>query len=502
MPLQIRRGTNAERLTLTPSNGLVAGELIYVTDEQKLYIGTGLSGQHQGIVVTSFSTANAKDATAEAFASGTHNGIIYTYDANNYAISSRLDFDLIQTLLSQYDGALSAGTIKASVIADDSSVIIDSATGRIYGTVYGDLVGHVKGSVFADDSSTIIDGITRSIYGNLNGDVRGSVFGDDSAILIDGINSTINLHRTVGNHVIPTITDQYDLGVEETRFRNLYLSGNTIKLGTATISTIDGALNLPSGTTINGQNILTGSGLIDDPLPKLGANLDINTHNITGVGDISVNGAISNGTISLDGNDLFVANDYLNLSRANANSTVILRHNVSTSTLQYQVSAITTGSASCGNEIKTSRGSIIAPEAVLPNDSLSFTNIQYGHDGTNYVLSSGIAAYVDPEATVTTGSVPGGIVIATYSDGNNANPKGLVINSKGWLSVNKIGVPAKATLDINGFAKLAVLTSEPTGVEAGTIAVADGVTWDPSTLSGSIPYPVFYNGVSWIKMFS
>ena len=37
MALQVRRGTNAERLSITP----LAGELIYVTDTKQLYIGDG-----------------------------------------------------------------------------------------------------------------------------------------------------------------------------------------------------------------------------------------------------------------------------------------------------------------------------------------------------------------------------------------------------------------------------------------------------------------------------
>src|SRR6056300_980118 len=37
MALQVRRGTNAERLGITP----LAGELIYVTDTKQLYVGDG-----------------------------------------------------------------------------------------------------------------------------------------------------------------------------------------------------------------------------------------------------------------------------------------------------------------------------------------------------------------------------------------------------------------------------------------------------------------------------
>ena len=38
MSLKIRRGTNAERLTITP----VEGELIYTTDTKNLYVGDGI----------------------------------------------------------------------------------------------------------------------------------------------------------------------------------------------------------------------------------------------------------------------------------------------------------------------------------------------------------------------------------------------------------------------------------------------------------------------------
>lgn len=47
---------------------------------------------------------------------------------------------------------------------------------------------------------------------------------------------------------------------------------------------------------------------------------------------------------------------------------------------------------------------------------------------------------------------------------------------------------------------LTASTSAPT-VSAGTFAVADGVTWDPATKSGSVPYPVFYDGTSWNALY-
>jgi hypothetical protein len=55
---------------------------------------------------------------------------------------------------------------------------------------------------------------------------------------------------TVGGHIVPTTDIVYDLGSETKRFRDLYLSGNTIKLGEATISAAGGGLSLGTGTVV------------------------------------------------------------------------------------------------------------------------------------------------------------------------------------------------------------------------------------------------------------
>ena len=48
--------------------------------------------------------------------------------------------------------------------------------------------------------------------------------------------------------------------------------------------------------------------------------------------------------------------------------------------------------------------------------------------------------------------------------------------------------------------KLEPLDAAPTA-DAGSFAVADGTTWDPATKSGSLPYPVFYDGSSWNALY-
>lgn len=58
MPLRIRRGTNADRTTITP----VQGEPIYTTDTKKLYVGDGTTAG--GVVIGGALTVDTQDFTA------------------------------------------------------------------------------------------------------------------------------------------------------------------------------------------------------------------------------------------------------------------------------------------------------------------------------------------------------------------------------------------------------------------------------------------------------
>jgi plastocyanin len=55
--------------------------------------------------------------------------------------------------------------------------------------------------------------------------------------------------------LLPTADVTYDLGSASYRWKDLYLSGSSIKLGSATITATGTAINLPAGTTINGASV-------------------------------------------------------------------------------------------------------------------------------------------------------------------------------------------------------------------------------------------------------
>ena len=186
MPLQIRRGTDAERRAM--AQPLAQGELLYVTDDQRLYIGNGST--LGGVQITGYNDENAQDAAASIFTNGIHTGINFVYSDLSNRIDASVD-------LSNYTGVIRADAF--------------------------------KGSVFADDGSTI-----------------------GGTLLVDAVAGSINLNGTVKGNIIPDTNIAYDLGSSSRRFRDLYLSGSSIKLGDATITATGSAVNLPAGSTING----------------------------------------------------------------------------------------------------------------------------------------------------------------------------------------------------------------------------------------------------------
>lgn len=83
-------------------------------------------------------------------------------------------------------------------------------------TAGGSYTGDVIGSVFADDSTLIIDGISGRIYG----DLVGSVYADDSTLIIDGQTGEVAGYVSIATlkDVVAQSTDFNDF---KTRISNL-----------------------------------------------------------------------------------------------------------------------------------------------------------------------------------------------------------------------------------------------------------------------------------------
>jgi hypothetical protein len=209
MPLQIRRGTELQRQAMTAP--LASGELLYVTDDQRLYVGNGTT--LGGVQITGYTNEDAVDAVGAALINGVHSGITFTYGTTQDT-AGRIDATID---LSDYPGTLKADAISATIVADDSTVLVDAVAGRIVGPVFSNVVGNLTGNVTGNVTGningvvtgtagssligTVTGDLTGNTFGTHLGDVKGSVFGDDSSIIVDAVDRKLIINTLV-------VTDQ------------------------------------------------------------------------------------------------------------------------------------------------------------------------------------------------------------------------------------------------------------------------------------------------------
>lgn len=125
MPLQIRRGTTAQRLTITP----LTGELIYDTTTGQLFVGNGSTVG--GTTTTGISTEDAADTAAALFTTGSHSGITFAYND----AAGRIDATVTVAATGPFDGDLTG-----SVFSDTSTLLVDAVAGQIRGDVLSNVV--------------------------------------------------------------------------------------------------------------------------------------------------------------------------------------------------------------------------------------------------------------------------------------------------------------------------------------------------------------------------
>jgi hypothetical protein len=86
----------------------------------------------------------------------------------------------------------------------------------------------------------------------------------------------------------------------------------------------------------------------------------------------------------------------------------------------------------------------------------------------------------------------GSITTASDAEGNititGAAPDRLTSNAR------------SAVLNANGTFSLPTLTAEPATPQAGQMALANGISWDPIAQGNGAPYMVIYTGSAWIGM--
>jgi len=473
MPLRLRRGTEQERLTITPAEG----EPIYVTDTQKLYIGDGTTVGGNQLSGSGDLEVGALEITADLPLNG---------------------FNLL---------------------GEDSKVIYDSSTDALTVT---SITADLTGSVFADDSTKLIDGINGTVVspvvdGNIsflgsNVDTTISVNGDKlhvGNLETDSLSLTFPAYNPILDATIPqdvvSLQGVLDEGVVDTT-RKLEITdtggadpyitiigGKGGAFDTRTKLSLGGISDFPEtidpvqpegkgelfrweaaylkDLDVDGPGIFTGQVVADSFKGNIVAE-DSSILFDASTGEVSID-IITTEAITISNS--IQADFDLTIEARSANNSPFINHVVDRSGTNYNVTGITAGAEASGISYRISRGSVDSPETVEPSDILALVAAT-AYDGSDYILSSALVQMIDPNGIIvdSNDNVPGQIALVTFEDGDATTPQGLYVDRRGWITIGRASdEDAQAVLDVNGDALFTGLIS---GDVKGSLFADDSTT--------------------------
>ncbi len=494
MALQVRRGTNAERLGITPAEG----ELIYTTDTKQLYVGDGTTAGGTASIASTIDSLLADstpqlggnldlnnfningtgniDITGTITASGTVNlgdGVGSDILVIGGAIQGHLvpDVDSTHNLgapakywnemwLRQLnvDSQITAERIQADIIADDSTVVFNAATGQIAaaqvtGTFSGAVTGDVTGNIASAGSSSFsgivdLNGATvNNASFNLTGDIIGASTGAHNGTVgattpAAGSFTTVNASSTITGNLVGNVTGYVTGDVTGSLFGNdstALVDGNSNAVTARTITTTD--IGPANGTDLKFNAITTNFNRAQ------GVSSRIFMHSTTAT-------SFGTGLLNLVNTHTNVYSDDLAFSRA--------------------------------------RGTPDSLATIQANDKLGGLAFN-GYDGSGYQFAADIQGYAD---AISAGNITSNVCIRTRQGAISTLAIGLKVEGDQTVKLNTLDVLTGDVLTINKAIKLPISTAEPATPANGQIAIADGTTWNPA--SNAKQSLVAYLGGAWV----
>jgi hypothetical protein len=322
--------------------------------------------------------------------------------------------------------------------------------------------------------SNISNGNSNVNIPSANGNVTISVAGTSNVVNVTGSNVFVTAN------IIPTANITYDLGTSTNRFRDLYLSGNTIKLGdsnissnTTTVTILNGSggqLIIGGNSTVNTADLSTNSIANGNSNVVVTANGNVST-SVAGTANVLVvtgTGANINGTANITGN--------VALSGANVSLGTVSNLHITGGSNGYVLTTDGTGNLSWASQtgsnivIDTFTGNGVQTVFTLTDSPASEDYTIINIDGVSQLHS----AYTVANANVTLSSAPavGAVIeVMTFNLGGAAGSSG----SSGYTYVEATGnttasVNTKYIVNTNTANLTITLPSSPSfGDEVGII---------------------------------
>ena len=498
MALQIRRGTDAERQSITPSEG----ELIYATDTNQLFVGGKISPSPtlaQGGILVSGALVNDTDPTLSTDLDLNGNNITGTGNISingtitatgNINLGDAVDDNVIiggqigSSLIPNVDGSYDLGAL-SSAWKDVYTVAINVETTASVGDL------EVSNSIISPDSSVILDVDNLNLTIN-NATVSGNI--DLGGNLIS--NSTVVYNSTTGDITAGNIDATGNLTVANNIISNEIITGNITSTGDITSNTVitdsitagDGILEVTGSVDVTGNADVTGT-LVSG---------SILTGSITG--DLTGSVFSDDSTLVIDGiTGAINAVGGVTLTgplKSIADQPVIIESPNTGQTLS--VSGITSGLF--GTEttltIDGSKGSLDSPQDTGANDIIGAVKVR-GYNSGNYIVSSIQQTFWDASANFSETYPKAGWRLAT----NAGDGKGTLLREDGvtpsgfnHMTLRGDGVVEGPIFKMNVVADSTSRDALITAPEAGmTVFVTDGDGAGNPKFQG-------YDGSAWVNL--
>jgi len=470
MSLQIRRGTEAQRSSIT----FDLGEIVYTTDSKKLYVGDGGTPGGNNILSTAAGTGLTWNSTTNTLNfSGDLSG--YTTDniaegtVNQYFTRSRAQ-DAAAAIFTAVGSPTVTGTVTSTTAPH--TVTVSSNSGLVALEPF--VVTGTGGNGLATGTYYIVNPAAGTNQITVASSLADAQAGTAITVTTGGLSTT---NFSAGGGGDSNITFTYN---------------STAKTITATVSSLAAGINSVNEDTspllggnlgINNHNItgtgnigitgnISGSGTIT-ATTGLGANLPLNSYNITGTGNIGITGTISATGLGAD----LALNSHNLVGGGSISMSGQLVVAQPTNGAQLATFYSEVYPADSWITINASRGTTSAPTTVAIGDSLSGVDI-FAWDGTAYSRSVAFGASVDSHGSVSTGLVPGKFLVVTQSSASGA-----VAGDKQILSFSSLGVLTAPVMQTGLYATGSYPASPAKGM----------IIFDSNT-----NHFMGYNGTSWV----
>ena len=339
-----------------------------------------------------------------------------------------------------------AGTVEANngITVDSTAFIVANTTGNVTtaGTLNVSGLSSLDGGIDMDGVFTVANSTGHTATtGNLT--VGGNTVLNGNVDIGNAATDTVTINADIDSHLIPSQDVTYDLGATGSAWRDLYLSGSTINLGSASIqasgtSVTMGDINdthIGQTTAAAGSfTTLTASSSLDvTTTGSIGGNFDVNTDKFT-VASATGNTAIA-GTLNAAGTTVST----LKVSDLTTNRIVTVGATgeiADASTLTFNGTTFTVGGSF---SVTQTSGAVSAGE--ITSTGGVFGNVKVGQTGNNEIDTSSGNLTIDSAGGTTTIddilSVSGAATMgSTLGVTSNATVGGTVSMAGGSSSAN------------------------------------------------------------------